>query len=368
MAGTGSGLGGADRGSASFPESASVAPTAWPANRFATAGMPFTSDYEELRKQRMAEISDELREIYESRASSTTRRDRWTTTRARPAVPPATVLDPGVEAFNIDIPGPAGPIPARVYKPKSADGQIGVYLHTHNSLVGNNGLTNHDSANSQRVLDWGCALVHPDFRIAPEHRFPAPIEDCYAAYQYVVDHAESLGFDQHRIGIGGGCTGATVATVVSLLARDAGGVQPAVQWLMSPTFDARLDYESCYECAEGYGLDLEDGECTYAHYLRSRNDYYDWRASPILAPTMKGMPPAIIWTGEWEILRDETRAYANRLRDAEVTVHYFEGPQQGHGYCTVVRNVRTGAPTEYQRQTVPQLNALMRRYIGPDAK
>ena len=101
-------------------------------------------------------------------------------------------------------------------------------------------------------------------------------------------------------------------------------------------------------------------------YLRSKEDTFDWRASPLLVPSVKGLSPAIIWAGEWEILRDESRAYAARLQEAGVEVTYIEGPRQPHAGIYAF-NPRTGQPTKYSQETVPKINALMRRYIGPDA-
>jgi acetyl esterase len=351
----------------SNPENQCPTDAPWPGNRLATMGLPFKTDYAALRERRMAEVSEELRDMYQFWSSHFTIRKLGVQAIRNHLQSPATgVLDPRVEAHNIEIPGPAGPIPTRIFRPKGAKGPLGVYLSTHGGgWVFGNGLTHIDAEESRAVLDWGCAVVHPDYRIAPEYKFPAAIEDCYAAFRYVVDHGESMGFDTARIGIGGGCAGASMATVVSLMARDAGGVKPAIQFLWSPSFDMRNNNESNYELAQGYSLSLEDADFVTSQYLRTRDDAEDWRASPLLAETMKGMPPAIIWVGEWDLLRSEARRYRDRLRDAGTTVHYIEGAQQGHGFL-YFRNMK-GQPTEYQKQTLPKINALIRSYIGPES-
>ena len=339
----------------------------WPGNRLATMGLPFKTDYAALRERRMAEVSEELRDMYQFWSSHSIRQAGVERVRAMTRSPASAVLDPRVEAYNIEIPGPAGPIPTRVFRPKGARGRLGVYLATHGGgWVFGNGLTHIDAEESRNVLDWGCAVVHPDYRIAPEHKFPAAIEDCYAAFRYIVDHGDSMDLDTTRIGIGGGCAGASMATVVSLMARDAGGIKPAVQFLWSPSFDMRNNNESNYELAQGYSLSLDDADFVTSQYLRTRDDAEDWRASPLLAETMKGAPPAIIWVGEWDLLRSEARRYRDRLRDAGTTVHYIEGPQQGHGFL-YFRNLKTHQPTEYSKQTLPKINALIRSYIGPES-
>lgn len=320
-------------------------------------------DYAALRRERVAQLDPEMREIYD-RALATPGLRKLGVPRIRSATknPAAAKLAEGVTAHNINIPGPAGNIPTRVYMPAAANGPVGVYLSTHGGgwLFGE-GLEYIDAGESQNVLDWGCAVVHPDYRISPENKFPAAIDDCYATLKYIVQNGSKMGIDTTRIGVGGGCTGANLATVISLMARDEGIQMPAIQWLWSPCFDTRNDYKSYYEFADGYGLRRDDSRFAESLYLRSEEDRFDWRASPILAKTMRGAPPALIWVGEWEILNDESHQYAQRMRDAGCTVHFIEGKQQGHGFIYLHRN------TKYARETLPKINEIMRRYIGPEA-
>jgi len=324
-------------------------------------GIPVARDYEALRAQRMTEVDPEMRAIYEDLAARPSIREIGIDAiRESGKQPENAVIPPGVTAHNIEIPGPAGPIPTRVWMPEDAKGPVGVYLSTHGGGWNfGNGMEYHDAEEGQHVLDWGCAVVRPDYRIAPEHKFPAAIEDCYAALTYLGRHGREMGLDPARIGVGGGCAGANIGTVISLMARDAGERTPAIQFLWSPACDMRNTYLSDLEFASGYGLRLDDADFVSKNYLRSREDCYDWRASPILAESLKDAPPALVWVGEWEILHDETMAYVNRMRDAGVTVHLIEGPQQGHGFIYLYPD------TKYAKATLPQINKIMRDYIGP---
>jgi acetyl esterase len=324
-------------------------------------GIPLAEDYEALRAQRMAEVEPEMRAIYDQVAAEPPLRQLGIDAiRAAGKRPENAIIPPGVTARNIEIPGPAGPIPARIWMPEGVTKPVGVYLSTHGGGWNfGEGLDYHDAEEGQHVLDWGCAVVRPDYRVAPEHKFPAAIEDCYAALTYLGRHGHELGLDPSRIGVGGGCAGGNIGTVISLMARDAGEKLPVIQFLWSPAFDMRNNYQSHVEFANGYGLRLDDADFVSQNYLAVRENSYDWRASPILAPSLKGAPPALVWVGQWEILYDETMAYVNRLREAGVPVDLFEGPHQGHGF------LYTYPDTRYSRTTRPRIDRIMRRYIGP---
>ena len=317
---------------------------------------PLTSkiDYEALRQRRMAEVDEETRLINLPFGSYD----------FAPAAPPDPgVLAPGIKAWNIEVPCPAGSLPMRIYMPEQHEGSIGLYFHTHGGgWAMFEGLENHDTENSGYAADWGCAVAHLDFRVSWKAKFPAQVEDCYAAYRYLLDNAEDLGVDRTKIGIGGGCTGANIATVVSLMARDANIQKPAVQWLWTPALDTR-NCTASYEEFANYSLTRAVADTVTRLYLRSKEDTFDWRASPLLVPSVEGLSPAIIWAGEWEVLRDESRAYAARLREANVDVTYIEGAKQPHAGI-YARNPRTGERTRYSTETLPQIRALMRRYLG----
>jgi len=237
-------------------------------------GMAVATDYKALRAQRLLQVEPEMRAIYETAAATPPLRQLGlAAVRAAGQVPANAVVPAGVAAYNIEIPGPAGPIPTRVWRPQGATASVGVYLSTHGGGWNfGNGMDYHDAEEGQHVLDWGCAVVRPDFRIAPEHKFPAAVEDCYAALKYLGENGASMGFDTSRIGVGGGCAGANIGTVISLMARDAGDVLPAIQFLWSPACDMRNNYLSHLEFADGYGLRLDDMNAALEAMTKAPND------------------------------------------------------------------------------------------------
>lgn len=313
------------------------------------------TDYEALRQKRIAQIDDETKYI-NFRDIEPPSRKRQSRLMGVPA---------GIKAWNVDVPGPAGNIPMRIYMPENVKKPIGLYMHTHGGgWAGFEGFDDgQDGTNCEYVQEWGCAVAQPDFRVSWDAKFPAAVDDCFAAYKYILDKGPGLGVDTTRIGIGGGCTGGNIATVVSLMARDAKIQKPAIQWLWSPVFDTRNHTQTYDEFAK-YSLTLDTASTVTQFYLASREDTFDWRASPILAETMKGLSPALIWAGEWEVLRDECRQYTNRLRDAGVDVTYIEGPKQPHAGIYSY-NPATGERTKYSKDTLPEIARIMRKYIGP---
>lgn len=274
---------------------------------------------------------------------------------------------PGVTVTDTAVPGPAGDIKVRIYRPEGLEGPSGAYFHTHGGgFLAGGGIDPWDGSNSMEALEWGCTVIHPDFRLPPENRFPAGVEDCFAALQWVNDHADELNVDRKRIAVGGGCTGANMAAAMALMARDA-GIELAAQYLWGPRFDLRGDYRSEFEFAEGYGLTKAFDDWVTSEYMSDPEDRWDWRASPFLVESLKGSAPAIFAVGEWEILRDNARAYADRMRDAGVEVHYFEGKGQGHGH-PYWRNVETGEFTKGAQQAQAEVAGVMRRKIGSESK
>lgn len=313
-------------------------------------------DYEALRQKRMAEVDEETRLICQPM-------DQPPTGFTPAPRPNPNVMAPGFRAFNLDVPGPAGTIPMRIWMPEKHDKPIGLYLHTHGGGWAAGAGPGSDTEACSYAVDWGCAVAQPDYRVSWKAKFPAAVDDCWAAYRYILEHGSSLGIDTTKIGIGGGCAGANIATVVSLMARDAGIQKPAIQWLWSGVFDTRNNTGSYDEFANYY-LPRDIAEAVTRLYLRDREDTYDWRSSPLLAPTLKGLSPALVWCGEWELLKDEAHQYASRMRDAGVEVTLIEGPQQPHGGIYAF-NPKTGQRTRYSQETLPKIAEIMRRHIGP---
>ncbi|MBL6938235.1 MAG: alpha/beta hydrolase [Alphaproteobacteria bacterium] len=246
------------------------------------------------------------------------------------AIMGAPAPDPDVTYRDIEIKGPNGPVPTRIFTPKGSSPK-GIYIHVHaGGYIMFGGLDTMTNSNIRIAKETGCVVVAPDFRLPPEHPFPAAVEDCWATVSWVGGHAKEIGGDPGHIGIGGGCTGGNIAAVMALMARDARAPKLAAQYLSATVFDCRCDYASFEENGNGYNLSADDDRYVIEVYLKYMENRWDWRASPILAPSVKDVAPAYIYVGEWDVLRDESKAYANRLRDAGVPVTLVVQPEESH--------------------------------------
>jgi acetyl esterase len=224
------------------------------------------------------------------------------------------------------IPGPAGEIPIRIYTPRgNGPFPILVFFHTGGWQVGD--LDMQDPMCRRLTNLTGCIVVSVDYRLAPEHPFPAAPEDCYAAIQWVATHAEQFQGDSARIAVGGDSAGGNLATVVALMARDQGGPALVFQLMMFPSTDFRLNTPSMEEFAEGHNVTREQMVWIRNSYLPNAADRTNPLASPLLAPDLSGLPPALIIIAECDPLRDEGEAYGKRLQEAGVqaTVSCYEG-------------------------------------------
>jgi acetyl esterase len=170
-------------------------------------------------------------------------------------------------------------------------------------------------ANAARYI-----VVSVDYRLAPEHKFPAAVEDCLAATTWVRQAAGEIGVDPDHVVVGGDSAGGNLATVVSLLLRDAGQPLPRFQVLIYPVTDVCLETESYKANGEGYNLTRSMMQWFFDCYLNSAEDAADWRVSPLRARDLRGLPPALVITAEFDPLRDEGEAYAARLEEAGVPV------------------------------------------------
>jgi len=239
---------------------------------------------------------------------------------------------PVAELRDIAIPGPGGPIPARLYR-ASAGGVLPVLVFFHGGgwVVGD--IESHDTVCRHLANRAGCAVVSVDYRLAPEHKFPAAVEDCFAATAWVAGNAAALGVDAARLAVGGDSAGGNLAAVVSLLARDRGGPRIACQLLIYPATDAAMRHDSIARFAEGYVLTRATMRWFYDQYLRAPEDAADWRASPLAALDLGGLPSAFVLTAGYDPLCDEGDAYAARLAAAGVAVTHRRFPGQVHGFA-----------------------------------
>jgi len=252
----------------------------------------------------------------------------------RAALYPGVPEVAAVRALAAD--GPAGPIALRLYlglgAPAGAPLPALVYFHGGGWTVGD--LDTHDIVCRTLANRARCAVVAVDYRMGPEHKFPAAVEDCVAATRWVAAQAPTLGLDAARIAVGGDSAGGNLATVVAITLRDAGALPLVFQALVYPATDQRMDSASHASFAEGYLLTRENMLWYRGNYL-APGDYDDWRASPLRAADLARLPPAHIITAGYDPLRDEGRAYSDRLVAAGVPVLYecFEG--MAHGFLTM---------------------------------
>lgn len=232
---------------------------------------------------------------------------------------------------EVTIPGPAGGIRVRIYTPHG-DGPFPalVYCHGGGWVVGD--LDTVDVPCRRLATRASCVVVSVDYRLAPEHRFPAAAEDAYAAFQWLVENARAQQVDGTRIAVGGDSAGGNLAAVVALMARDRAAPQPCFQVLLYPVTDGALDTPSYRENAEGYLLTRDSMVWFWNHYVGDADRTHPY-ASPLRADHHRGLPPAFVVTAEFDPLRDEGEAYARRLAEAGTPVECKRYDGTIHGFC-----------------------------------
>ncbi len=225
-----------------------------------------------------------------------------------------------IEALSID--GPAGPIPLRAYQPPLLDdaAPLMVFAHFGGGVIGD--LDTCDAFCSILAKLAHCAVVSVDYRLAPEHRFPAGLEDVLAAYRWARDNAARFGAPAGKVAIGGDSMGGNFAAVLAQEMKRCGEPQPALQLLIYPAVDAASETQSMTTYADAYPLSRASMEWFVGHYLGADADPTDPRASPIRSDDLSGLAPALVITAGFDPLVDQGEAYAKRLRDAGVPVVY----------------------------------------------
>ncbi len=254
---------------------------------------------------------------------------------------------PVAEIRDLAAPGPnGGVVPLRLYRGGgTASEQILpalIYFHGGGWVVGD--LDCYDSLCRHLANAARCAVVAVDYRLAPEHKFPAAIDDCLAATRWVAEAGATVRIDNNRLAVGGDSAGGNLAAVVSLLARDC--VMPLLraQLLLYPSVDFAMNRASIERFAEGHLLTLATMRWFAGHYLRGTEDVTDWRASPLRAPDLSRVAPAFVLTAGHDPLCDEGQAYAQRLQDNGVAVRQLHIPDQIHGFLTMGRIIRAAGP------------------------
>ena len=233
--------------------------------------------------------------------------------------------------------GPAGPIPLRLYRPMGSSDSallpVLVYYHGGGWVIGD--LDTHDSLCRALANEAGCAVVAVDYRLSPEHRFPAAVDDAIAATHWVRAHAAELKLDASRLAVGGDSAGGNLATVVSIAARDSGDLPIRFQLLIYPGTDQRRGAPSHTTNGQGYLLTADTIAYFVGHYIPDTAQYQDWRASPLLHTDLSKLPPALVLTAGYDPLRDEGAAYAEALTAAGNRASYVCFERQIHGFITM---------------------------------
>jgi acetyl esterase len=250
----------------------------------------------------------------------------------QPEIPPEVA-----EVRHLACPGPAGDIPLRLYRGTQLDPTAPqpalVYYHGGGWVLGS--LDSHDGVCREIARRTGITVISVDYRLGPEHLFPAAVDDAMAAACWVADNASSLAIDAGRIGVGGDSAGGNLAAVVAIEARDAGGPDIAAQILAYPVTDMSLTQPSHAKCAELPPIPPDTMRWFFDRYCRSEADKTNWRAAPLLAQSHADLPPALVIVGGYDPLRDEGVAYARKMRAAGSTAEVFEMPGQIHGFLTM---------------------------------
>jgi len=248
---------------------------------------------------------------------------------------------PMAQVDELELRGPAGPIPMRFYTPPGkAEGPMPllVYFHGGGWVIGD--LDTHDGLCRFLAANAGVLVLSVGYRLAPEHPFPAAVEDAFAAFYWAAEQAAGMGADPRRVAVGGDSAGGNLAAVVSVLARDAGGPDPAMQLLIYPVTDAE-DSASRRLFAKGFLLTKADMDWFEGHYLPSAGTAEDPRVSVLRTDDLSGLPPAYVATAGFDPLRDEGEAYAERMRAAGVRVALRRHPGLVHSFANLTAVSRT---------------------------
>jgi acetyl esterase len=265
--------------------------------------------------------------------------------------------EPVHEVAELTITGPGGELPVRLYRP-SADRPLPALLYF---FGGGWVLGTIDTADgvSRRLANSSAAMVVVvGYRLAPEHRFPAAVDDCYATLRWVAEHADEIGADPARLAVGGDSAGGNLAAAVALLAR-ADGPALAGQLLVYPNTDQLADDDSMRAASDPFLFNRHSVAWYRQHYLANPADAASPLASPLRAESLAGLPPALVITAECDPLRDQGEAYARRLADDGVQAELSRYPGMAHGFFTMLGTVQAS------RAAIAQAASALRAWFEP---
>ena len=263
------------------------------------------------------------------------------------------IVKPAAPEAQVKLIMTPGAVLLRSYRPRDSRKEDAlpalVYFHGGGWTIGD--LDTHDTVCRLLAQGAGCAVLSVDYRLAPESPFPAAVEDCVSATKYICKNAAAMAIDPTRIAVGGDSAGGNLAAVVSLSLKG----KIAFQLLIYPATDQRLSGDSIRRNGKGYLLTRALMEKFRGYYLPRRKDYLDWRASPLLAKSLAGQPPALVLTAGFDPLIDEGREYAERLRREGVEVEYRDYPDMIHGFIVM------GGVLDTANEAVADCSAALRR-------
>jgi acetyl esterase len=261
--------------------------------------------------------------------------------------------EPVASVEDRQIPGPGGEIPVRIYRP-AREGALPSLVFFHGGGWVTGSIETLDVSVRAIVNRAQCVAVSVDYRLAPEHRFPAAAEDAYAATKWVADAAGELGVDPGRIAVGGDSAGGNLAAAVTLMARDQGGPALRYQVLIYPILNSDFETGSYRQFTSGLPLTRDGMQWYWGHYLARAEDGENPYASPLRAADFNGLPPALVITAEYDPLRDEGESYAGRLREAGAAVQYRCYERMGHGFFRIPATLDRG------KTAIEEISAALR--------
>ena len=241
---------------------------------------------------------------------------------------------------DLSAPGAGGPIPLRSYRGLGTSGKLPalIFMHGGGFCIGDR--ETHDYVCRKIANNAQCAVISIEYRLAPEHKFPAAVEDCAAAVIWVGKHAQMLGVDQTRLAVGGDSAGGNLSAVLAHMARPGDLPRVCFQMLLYPSVEMSMRHPSYRLDFSRLPLNFEAVRYFHGHYLRDEADQADWRASPLRASSFKGLAPAFILTVGYDPLRDEGAEYARLLEAHDVPTTFVHMSDQMHGFLTMGRIIR----------------------------